>query len=67
MALQTPETEQSASEAAPGTGEHRCLGCGYAAVAASAPNACPMCHEDKWEWHEWRPFSRTNTLPETRR
>lgn len=28
--------------------EYRCCGCGYGAVAAAPPPACPMCHRGSW-------------------
>lgn len=31
-------------------GEYRCRACGYAAVAAVAPEACPMCRTSAWAW-----------------
>lgn len=31
-------------------GEYRCRACGFAAVAAVAPEACPMCRGHAWAW-----------------
>lgn len=35
----------------------RCCGCGYGVSVRSAPEICPMCHGDRWEPEEWRPFT----------
>lgn len=35
--------------------ELRCTGCGYGAVATSAPERCPMCGETDWQERELQP------------
>ena len=34
-----------------------CPVCGYGIVVEHAPDQCPMCGSEQWDFAEWRPFS----------
>jgi rubrerythrin len=33
-----------------------CARCGYGIVVARAPDRCPMCGSEQWDFAAWRPF-----------
>jgi hypothetical protein len=37
--------------------DYRCAACGYGAVTADVPPACPMCGGSTWNHAAWRPFT----------
>ena len=35
----------------------RCADCGYGASCRKAPERCPMCGGEVWDYADWRPFA----------
>jgi rubredoxin len=46
-----------------GTGQYRCVDCGYGiTIHADLPD-CPMCGGNEWEETPWSPISNAATAP----